>query len=95
MATYQFWIVEIVASEKVINKIADADHGHLTLSDVQSAVALKPDLEGRWLAFDAVRGGRRLMVEGIAGSGKTLRVILGSVDIDNGVWNLRTAYRIH
>jgi hypothetical protein len=82
----RFWIAEIRISEAMETKIRE--RRFVTGDEVREACI--PDAYERAGWHDHPEHGRRLLVVGRTAQGKRLKIILQPVNVDEGIWRLRT-----
>lgn len=83
------WIGEVVASDRVIAKIADR-HG-VEFWEIREAVLGGPHLGQRWVDQHDGKG-PRLMVRSETYAGRRLLVVLFPLPSADGTWAVATAY---
>ncbi len=82
------YIAEVEISASVADKI-NSKH-NVTPEEVREAIILRTPLRARWV-YDANRGDRLAVVaEGYGG--RTLKVLLYPIDVNDGRWSLGTAF---
>lgn len=84
----QVYIADIDCSPGILAKI-NSKHG-VTLDEVREAILAPSRLRRAAWIWDADRGSR-LVAEGVARSGRHVRVVLYPVDTADGTWRLATA----
>lgn len=86
----EFWIAEIRASDAVQDKIREKHN--VTVEEIRRwCVPVQYEWAG-WHRHDL--HGWRLLVETRDDQGKLIQVILQPIDENEGIWKLRTAWRI-
>jgi hypothetical protein len=80
-------IVEVRIDETVADKIRTKHN--MTPEEVREALVLRPDVDRRW--ENHPEHGRRLLAEGTTYEGRPVLAALLPVDVDDGIWMLKTA----
>jgi hypothetical protein len=84
------WISVLVVDDAIERKIREKHN--LTSDQVKQAILHGAHDEARW--DDSPEYGERLLVSGTTYDGVSLIAILSDVDMNDGVWELRTAVRV-